>query len=263
MNHRQYESTLAHDYDRSAQQYRADDECELQSENHHRLGGNIRRICRSFARPIRVLDLGCGTGRYFHWLENVEALVGVDLSAEMLKHARRPIRAEAVKPTQIRLIQGSIYEVDFPAASFDFIYSMGVFGHGASVTADLCRKLHAWLAPGGRLYFNAIEVPPTTRYHRLKRSVRQAVLPVLPTGVRAKLNARQPAVPLVIHTGRELERLMEKAGFVDFLLSSEHCRSPLWQGVHLECSARKGGVLDQSATGNPFLVPETISVPAA
>ena len=83
-----------HGYDRGASQYRRDDEIEARTENHQRLGGNLRRICRSFPDPVRVLEIGCGTGRYFHWLENVDLLVGVDLSAEMLREAERPLFAE-------------------------------------------------------------------------------------------------------------------------------------------------------------------------
>ena len=32
---------------------------------------------------------------------------------------------------------------------------------------------------------------------------------------------------------------MEAAGFVDFAISSNTCHSPLWTGMHLECTARK------------------------
>ncbi len=40
-------------------------------------------------RPqIDVLDAGCGTGRHFHCLQHVRLLVGVDISAEMLRAAR-------------------------------------------------------------------------------------------------------------------------------------------------------------------------------
>ena len=87
MDHRRFGAKIAADYDRGAPQYRHDDEIEARSENHQRLGGNLRRICRSFSHPIRVLELGCGTGRYFHWLENTDLLVGTDISAEMLKQA--------------------------------------------------------------------------------------------------------------------------------------------------------------------------------
>jgi SAM-dependent methyltransferase len=249
MDLRRFGAKIAADYDRAAQQYRHDDEIEVRSENHQRLGGNLRRICRSFSHPIRVLELGCGTGRYFHWLENVELLVGTDLSAEMLKLAEEPVHRELVTAGEIRLLQANLYEVSFPPGSFDFIYSLGVFGYGAALTGELCMRIAGWLAPGGRLYFDAIEKRELGRGHELKKSVKTAVVPFLPDTMKQKLAAREAAaVPLLNHTRDDIERSMEAAGFVDFALSSNTCHSPLWTGMHLECCARKDAA--PLATGN-------------
>lgn len=239
MNHRHYGPELAASYNRRAQQYRRDDDIEARSENHYRIGGNLRRICRAYPQPIRVLELGCGTGRYFHWLENVDLLVGTDLSEEMLKQARRPVRADEVTIREIRLIPGDIYEMSFDPGSFDFIYCMGVFGYGAALTPELCRSLHTWLAPAGRLYFDAIEIPSENRKDRLKRTIKSRVMPFLPAALRHRLAHRNSGVPVIRHTRRDVERVMEASGFLDFALSSNFCHSPLWSGVHLECIARK------------------------
>lgn len=241
MDHRRFGAKIAADYDRGAPQYRHDDEIEARSENHQRLGGNLRRICRSFSHPIRVLELGCGTGRYFHWLDNTALLVGTDISAEMLKQAAHPVQEKEITAQEIQLRQGNLYEIDFAPGSFDFIYSLGVFGYGAALTAELAQKLAKWLAPGGRLYFDAIEKREMGRAHRLKQSMKTAMLPVLPGAIKQRLAARaSAAVPVFNHTRAEIEELLEEAGFGDFVLSSNTCHSPLWTGMHLECSARKG-----------------------
>jgi len=242
MDHRRFGAKIAADYDRGAPQYRHDDEIEACSENHQRLGGNLRRICRSFAHPVRVLELGCGTGRYFHWLEQTDLLVGTDISAEMLKQAEHPVHENEITAREIRLMQGNLYEVEFEPESFDFIYSLGVFGYGAALTDELARKISRWLAPGGRLYFDAIEKREMGRAHRIKQSVKSAVLPVLPAAIKQRVAERaSAAVPVFNHTRAEIETVLEGGGFVDFVLSSNTCHSPLWTGMHLECSARKGG----------------------
>ena len=245
MKYRPYENLLAESYDQRAEQYRHDDEIEARSENHRRLGGNLRRICRSFARPIRVLEVGCGTGRYFHWLENTALLVGTDISAEMLKRAAHPVCADEITAEEIRLVRGSVYEMEFEPGAFDFIYSLGVFGYGAAVTPELCARLHRWLAPGGWLYFDAIEIP-----HRATRKdrLRERIYPLLPASVRRRLDARQ-AVPVVRHTREAVRAAMIAAGFSDLVLASNHCRSPLWNGVHLECSGGKPGAATTTAAG--------------
>lgn len=250
MDHRSFGAKIAADYDRGANQYRHDDEIEACSENHQRLGGNLRRICRSFSRPVRVLEMGCGTGRYFHWLDRTQLLVGTDISGEMLNQAKHPVREAEVAAREIRLIQANIYELNFEPGSFDFIYSLGVFGYGAALTAELCEKIACWLAPDGRLYFDAIEKRDMGRTHQVKQTVKSAVVPLLPGSVKEKLAAREAAaVPVFNHTRAGVEQLMEAAGFVDFSISSNTCHSPLWTGMHLECCARKsaGNELSLSA----------------
>lgn len=240
MDHRSVEATLAQSYDRNADQYRRDDEIEARSENHHRLGGNLRRICRSFAHPIRVLELGCGTGRYFHWLDNTRLLVGTDISPEMLVRAQHPIHATEVTAREIRLLRSNLYETDFEPSSFDFVYSLGVFGYGAQLTAELCAKFNRWLAPGGRLYFDALELYGTDRIGELKQSLKNAVLPLMPSTIRDRVNERRKnAIPTFHHNRAELEQVMNAAGFDDFMISSNLCQSPLWSGLHVECCARK------------------------
>lgn len=240
MDYRRFESNLSQSYDLGANQYRQDDEIEARSENHQRLGGNLRRICRSFRRPVRVLEMGCGTGRYFHWLENTELLVGTDISAEMLRQAQQPVHATQVTAKEIRLIRSNLYEMQFEPGSFDFIYSLGVFGYGAAITAELCEKMHGWLAPGGRLYFDALERRDSGRVYELKQSVKSAVLPFMPGSVRERVEARRrEAVPVCNHTRAEIEQLMNASGFEDFVISSNTCHSPLWTGMHLECCAGK------------------------
>ncbi len=244
MNHRLFESTLTESYDRNASRYRRDDEIEARTENHQRLGGNLRRICRSFKHPIRVLEIGCGTGRYFHWLENTDLLVGTDISPEMLRLAEHPLHETDVTAREIRLIRSNLYETDFEPASFNFIYSLGVFGFGAELTPEMCAKFARWLVPGGCLYFDALEKhdpgPVVFLKRSVKRSLKPAVLPLLPRATRERIEQRtKNAVPTFNHTRDTVERLMAGAGFANFVLSSNTCHSPLWRGLHLECSAQK------------------------
>lgn len=235
MNHSAYEPHLAESYRRAARQYRLDDEIEVRSANHQRLGRNLRRICASFGRPIRVLEIGCGTGRYFHWLENVELLIGTDLSGDMLREAENPVCAGEITARKIRLERGNVYTMAFPAGSFDFIYSLGMFGYGASVTPELCAKFRGWLTPGGWLYFDAIEVPHRARW---RDRVEHALYPRLPQRMQRWLDARH-TVPIVRHSQAMVERALTAAGFSDFVIASNACHSPLWNGTHLECSACK------------------------
>src|SRR5262249_37946516 len=86
----------------------------------------LQRVCASFTPPIDVLDLGCGTGRYFWALTGVRDLVGVDASSAMLAEARHPYLADRIGAASITLIEADLFAQEFPADRFDLVYSIGV-----------------------------------------------------------------------------------------------------------------------------------------
>src|SRR5262245_35660420 len=130
MNYHEVEERIKAGYREVTAQYRLDDEVEVQSENHHRLSETLKHLCHSFPYPITALDVGCGTGRYFHCLENVTHLTGIDISEQMLAAAANPVRQQEITITETVLIRGNAYLVPFPPNSFELIYSLGMFGHG-------------------------------------------------------------------------------------------------------------------------------------
>ena len=67
--------------DAYARRYRVHDDAIRDGELVTRFSGWLGGICDRFGRDIDVLDLGCGTGRYFHALRHVRRLVGIDVVA--------------------------------------------------------------------------------------------------------------------------------------------------------------------------------------
>jgi ubiquinone/menaquinone biosynthesis C-methylase UbiE len=222
-----------------AAKYRRDDEIEITTEHHRHLKGMISAMTASFNRPISVLDVGCGTGRYFYCLKNVEQLIGIDLCEEMLRIAENPVRREEITVQNIELRCENAHLVSFLPNSFDFIYSLGMFGNGCPVTLDLCDKFHEWLAPGGRILFDAVDVATLPTFKRLRRRVRNQVYPFLPRSMQTVLDQREGPVPFCGLSKKELERIMRAGKFRSFSVTSRACQSPLWQGFHLECTASK------------------------
>jgi 2-polyprenyl-6-hydroxyphenyl methylase/3-demethylubiquinone-9 3-methyltransferase len=98
---------------------------------------------RSLLEPLsgrRILDLGCGKGRFAARLaaEGAE-IVGLDLSAGML--------AEAVGLDRVR---ASARRLPFAAGSFDAVIAIEVFEHLAFID-DVVREARRVLRPGGSL----------------------------------------------------------------------------------------------------------------
>jgi len=237
MNYQVVEETMRAGYREAFERYRRDDEVEVTTPNHRRISARLRMLCLSFDHPIRVLDVGCGTGRYFHCLTNVHDLTGIDISEEMLQAARNPVRQEEITVPNIRLMRANVYTADFPAESFDLIYSLGVFGDGCGVTTELCDKFHQWLAPGGKLYFNNVDMAGVPFSYRARQHLRGLIYPVLPRRQQAALDERRARRPFFALTRRALETLVRRSRFKTFDIDSHPCNSPLGWGRHLECVA--------------------------
>ena len=239
MGNRLAEEYLRVGYGRQSLQYRKDDEIEVTTEHHRHLRETLRQLTLAFDRPIRALDAGCGTGRYFHCLQNVEDLVGVDLCPEMLAAAKSPVHKDHISASRIELVCGSIFEVSFSPATFDFIYSLGMFALGCPLTIELCEKFYTWLTPGGKLFFNVTDRAGLPFPTRARRRTRKLVYQFLPSTIQQRWDERANHVSVCELTISELRKLMRQTSFSQFRVTSHPCQSPLWKGSHLECLAQK------------------------
>jgi SAM-dependent methyltransferase len=150
----------------------------------------LRGLSARFGRPIDVLDLGCGTGRYFFALENVRRLVGVDASDAMLAEARRPPHEDRVRAESIGLVRGDLLTCTFAEEEFDLVYSVGVLAEHAPLTRELAIRVHAWLKPGGRFAFTTVHPDSPSVTRGAARRLARALLPFAPGPLGRKLHAR-------------------------------------------------------------------------
>jgi len=237
--YKQSENFLKTGYGKQAPQYRLDDEIEVTTEHHRHLRGVLEALSASFDRPIRVLDAGCGTGRYFHCVRNTAELVGLDLCPEMLVAARSPVLAHQVSIGKISLLCANIFEISFPDGAFDFIYSLGMFALGCPISPGILQNFHRWLAPDGRFFFNVTDRSGIAWQKRLRRGIRSLFYRVGPQPVKKLLDARSSHPVNCALTRCELAALMRESAFDRFRIISQPCLSPLWHGRHLECLAWK------------------------
>ncbi|HMJ66524.1 MAG TPA: class I SAM-dependent methyltransferase [Candidatus Binatia bacterium] len=219
--------------------YRRDDESEVQSRHHRRLWTILRSIGMSFSFPIAVLEAGCGTGRYFHCLENVDLLMGLDVSSDMLKGAGNPVLREQVSARRIDLICENVFHVAFPPGSFDFIYSLGMFGNGCPVTSEICERFFTWLKAGGKLFFDVLSLANLPLRVQMRRTARRLAYPLFPARVRRRLDQRAARMPLFALSRSDLEDIMRSTSFSEFDVSIQADGLPRWGGAHLECLAVK------------------------
>jgi SAM-dependent methyltransferase len=105
----------------------------------------------------RVLDLGCGYGWHCAYAmeQGAKKVVGVDISERMLAVAR----AKTASPN-IEYLCAPMEDISFAPNSFDAVISSLAFHYVADFN-DLCRRVYAWLAPGGAFVFS-VEHPVFT-----------------------------------------------------------------------------------------------------
>ncbi len=112
----------------------------------------------------KVLDLGCGAGRFTFLLEKMgaNAPVGVDCSDDMLALARE--KAEQRGSSAV-FVQGDAGEIEriFPGESFDFVFS-STLTHFLSDLPGLFRQVHQLLRKGGGAVFSMIHPVYSAQY---------------------------------------------------------------------------------------------------
>jgi len=173
--------------DAYARRYRTADDAIRDGELVTRFSGWLGQVCDDFHGDIDVLDLGCGTGRYFHALRHLHRLVGIDVSRPMLDEARHPIGAPQIP---VELIEGDFLTHDFGAETFDLIYSIGVLAEHSPFDEAVASRVFRWLRPGGRFAFTAVHPLSFSTPRTIKRRIAERLLPLTRGGLRRALRAR-------------------------------------------------------------------------
>ena len=173
-----------------ARRYRSRDEELAGVDSYHALVTWIGDVCDRFTHPIDVLDLGCGTGRYFWGLRNVNTLTGLDASEPMLAEAAHPTHAADIRARDITLIKGDLQTHQFAAGSFDLVYSIGVLAEHVALTRALVERVARWLKPGGRFAFTTVDPQSPDVPRTMPRRVATALLPVAAGPVGEALHRR-------------------------------------------------------------------------
>lgn len=173
-----------------ARRYRDRDD-ELQSvKSNQELINWLGHVCDRFDHPIDVLDLGCGTGRYFWGLHRVASLTGLDASAPMLEEARHPLHAERLAGVPVTLVNGDLMTHAFPNASFDLVYSVGVLAEHVPLTSELVDRVHGWLKPGGRFAFTTVHPKSPSVTQTRPRALAGVVVDAFPAALTGSLHRR-------------------------------------------------------------------------
>jgi SAM-dependent methyltransferase len=216
-----------------AWRYRRHDDDFDQSEPCRRFAGWLQQVCASFPGLIDVLDLGCGTGRYFWALRRVRELTGVDASAAMLAEARNPYQADRISAQSVKLIEGDLFAQDFGAGRFDLVYSIGVLAEHVPLDVTIVSLVSQWLRPNGRFAFTTVHPESPSIPLTVRRRLGKALERVSPASIQERLRRRLIAGGLYADEQR-VELLLRSAFEIETLRRFESEAH-----LHCWCVARK------------------------
>lgn len=107
-------------------------------------------IIQSEIKNARVLDMGCGSGRYSIALSLLGAkeVVGVDYQAKAFQAAKDYCEKNGLN---VKFHESNVLDLPFEDASFDFVFSNGVLHHTSSIEKGL-RELSRVLKKPGKAF---------------------------------------------------------------------------------------------------------------
>ncbi len=175
--------------DAYAKRYREHDEAAQGGTSIVHFSRWIGSVCDRFTGEIDVLDVGCGTGRYFPALRRVRRLVGIDVSKPMLDLARTPVGGLA-GIGELVLVEGDFLRHEFPPASFDLVYAIGVLAEHSPFDLSVAARIRSWLKPGGRFAFTAVHLLSPSVPRTMKRRLGERLLPVAMGPIRSAVRSR-------------------------------------------------------------------------
>ena len=216
-----------------AERYRSHDDRLVDSAAYGAFVAWLQQICDKWSSPFDVLDLGCGTGRYFCALRGVRALVGFDASAAMLEQAQHPLNEDRITAGSVTLVHGDLMAQDFGPERFDLVYSIGVLAEHVPLQPPLVASVARWLRPGGRFAFSTVHPDSTSVPRTLARRLGSSVGPLLPPPLKRGLRDRLLAGGLYADEARIRDLLAQAFAIesLDRMQSEAH--------LHCLCVARK------------------------
>ena len=131
------------------------------------------------------------------------------------------------------------FDVAFPPASFEFIYSLGMFALGCPFTVELCDKFYSWLTPGGEAVLQCDRSGGVVVGDARPAESRRLVYRFLPRKVQERWDERANHVSVCELTISELRKSMRQTSFPRFRVTSRPCTSPLWKGRPGDTACRK------------------------
>ncbi len=208
-------------YDRMAEEF---------SDTRTQFWGELAFLAEHALPGMRVLDIGCGNGRFFPLLRVRQVTyTGVDNSKGLLDAARK-------KYPDTQFVEGDATALPFPDSSFDIAFSFATIHHipGRALQAAFVREAARVLKPGSTFILTSWDLhTPHWRWNLLRSTFRN-LIPFSPHDRGdVFLTFGKTKQPRYVHafTLPALERLLTENGFT--IVGSEIVGRAVAPGKHV------------------------------
>ena len=187
---------------------------------------------RYLPRHGRILEAGCGLGRWVVWLRRRRyPVVGFDLSPDALTRLH-------VHAPDVPAARADLFAIPVADATFEAVISLGVVEHAEDGPLRGLRELRRVVRPNGMLL---LSVPFNNAFRRI---VFNQVLRVAAVLFRRRGRALEFAE--YRFDRRELARLLTLSGFEPLAFHVDECRAPKHIGLGIDLAPLFG------APGHPW-----------
>jgi len=202
---------------------------EEEMEEHLRLCDHETTLgvyLESLPRDARILDAGCGAGRWMIFLRRKGFdVLGMDRSPEGLSRARE-------FDPGIRVAAGDVAYKPFRDASFGALLSSGVVEHFEEGPAQALAEARRVLAPGGLLL---VAVPYNSPLRRFFYNPVTSLIRIVSRALGTKWEFAEYRF-----TAREMRRVLDRAGFQWEGAFPDDYREPKAKGIWVDYNQALG-----------------------
>jgi ubiquinone/menaquinone biosynthesis C-methylase UbiE len=188
-----------------AEEYAESDQTLFNSSDHVTTQNWLSDHLKAEDKPMsRLLDLGCGTGRWFHVeVANAHTVIAVDFSRAMLKCATEKVNRNGYN--NVYLIQADVFHLPFKEDLFDCVVSLGVIDLHAPLTKGLLEEVRKVVKEDGLFLFTVLKRGWVTL---LMVQIAWEMLPLIHVNIMSQLKERIMKARGLCHNIKVIRRMV-------------------------------------------------------
>lgn len=162
----------------------------------------------------KVLDIGCGNGKYLKFLKELSFdISGIDSSPTAIEMCKETLGQE------VSLTLADMYKYDYPSLTYDLIISIACLHHGLKEQVrKAIKNIYKSLLPGGYVFITLPDNEGSSHWTMMTNHKE------IEPGTRIPLSGPEKGLPHSAFSKKELEKMFSDFSNVNFNLLADRGR---------------------------------------